>query len=408
MTDSCDYDVLIIGGGLVGASLACALGGQKIRIGVIEAFPFGSITQPSYDDRSVALAFGARRIFEAIGLWQRLAANATPIRKIHISDRGHFGVTRLDASTTGYEALGYVIENRHLGAVFSEAIPAYSNIEMICPAQLQAIEITDTDARAIIKHNETARTVTARLIVGADGGQSAVRNCAGIEATSRDYDQTAIIANVTPADFHHNIAYERFTEHGPLALLPMSERRCSLVWTLPREDSASVLGLDDETFLARLQHRFGFRLGKFEKTGKRYAYPLTLVCAQNHVKPRLVLIGNAAHTLHPVAGQGFNLGLRDVAAMAQVLVEAVERGNDPGALDVLNRYQQWRSRDQSSVTAFTDGIVHVFSNSSLPLVIARDIGLVTMDVIPPLKHALLRRTMGLAGKLPRLARGIGL
>jgi len=408
MTGTSDYDVLIIGGGMVGASLACALGGQPIRIGVIEAFPFGSTTQPSYDDRSVALAYGSRRIFEGIGLWQALAVHASPIKKIHISDQGHFGVTRLDASTTGYEALGYVIENRNLGEVFSNTVLAQSNIEMICPAQLLAIEINDAVVRATIKQDEITRTVTTRMIVGADGGQSVVRNRAGIEVTSRDYGQNAIIANVTPAVSHQNIAYERFTEHGPLAMLPMTGHRCSLVWTLPQGEIASVLELNDDAFLARLQRCFGFRLGRIEKTGRRYAYPLTLVRARNHVKPRLVLIGNAAHTLHPVAGQGFNLGLRDVAALAQILLEAVNEGNDPGSLDVLNRYQHLRRRDQSFVTAFTDGVVKIFSNSLLPLVIARNIGLVTMDVMPPLKHALLRRTMGLSGKLPRLARGMAL
>jgi 2-octaprenyl-6-methoxyphenol hydroxylase len=188
----------------------------------------------------------------------------------------------------------------------------------------------------------------------------------------------------------------------------MSDNRCSVVWTLSKEASASVLELDDDAFLARLQQCFGFRLGKLKKTGKRHAYPLTLVRAQQHIRPRLVLIGNAAHTLHPVAGQGFNLGLRDVAALAQILVESVAGGDDPGALAVLNRYQYWRKRDQSSVTAFTDGIVRIFSNSFMPLVIARNIGLVAVDVMPPLKHGLLRRTMGLAGKLPRLARGMAL
>ena len=408
MTAGHDFDVLIVGGGLVGASLACALGNQPLRIGVIEAYPFGSQIQPSYDDRSVALAYGARRIFEGMGLWHLLSTNATPIRKIHVSDRGHFGVTRLEAAATGYEALGYVIENRHLGKVFAAAMPGYTNIEMMCPAQLETVEITDTAVQAVIKQGETTRTVTAPLIVGADGGQSMVRKCAGIEATSREYGQSAVIANITPGIPHQNIAYERFTGQGPLAMLPMSENRCSVVWTMSKEHSASVLELDDEAFLARLQQCFGYRLGKLGKTGTRHVYPLALLRAQQHVMSRLVLIGNAAHTLHPVAGQGFNLGLRDVAVLAQIVMEAIARGHDPGTLDVLDRYQDWRRHDQSSVTTFTDGIVRIFSNSFIPLVVARNIGLVSMDVIPPLKRGLLRRTMGLSGTLPRLARGMPL
>jgi len=408
MTTTRDYDVLIVGGGLVGASLACALGNQPIRVGVIEAYSFGSTTQPSYDDRSVALAYGARRIFEGMGLWPSLATDATPIKKIHISDRGHFGAVRLDAATTGREALGYVIENRHLGKEFAAALAGLANVEMICPAQLQAIEIDETHARAIVKKGESTTNLTTRLIVGADGGQSLVRQCMGIEAISRDYEQCAVIANVTPGKFHHHVAYERFTKHGPLAMLPLSANRCSLVWTMDRESSNAVLELSDEAFLARLQQYLGFRLGRLVKTGKRHVYPLTLVRVQQQVNHRLVLIGNAAHTLHPVAGQGFNLGLRDVAVLAQILTECIARGDDPGVLAVLDSYQRWRSRDQAAVTAFTDGIVRIFSNSFLPLVIARNAGLVTLDVLPPLKNSLLRRTMGLAGKLPRLARSLSL
>ena len=405
MTETYDYDVLIIGGGLVGASLACALGNLPLRIGVIEAFPFGSATQPSYDDRSVALAYGSRRIFEGIGLWPSLTKDATPIHKIHVSDRGHFGVVRLDATTAGQEALGYVIENRHLGKVLTETLSGLANVEMLCPAQLQAIEINEM-ASAVVKQGDSTRTLTARLIVGADGGQSVVRKCTGIKVISRDYGQSAVIANVTPGNFHHYIAYERFTKQGPLAMLPMSTDRCALVWTMDRENSSSVLEMSDDMFLARLQQYFGFRLGRLVKAGKRHVYPLTLVRAREHVRHRLVLIGNAAHTLHPVAGQGFNLGLRDVAVLAQVLTEGLIKEDDPGTLAVLDRYQHWRRRDQAGVAAFTDSVVRIFSNSFSPLVVARNLGLVALDVVPPLKTGLLRHTMGLAGKLPRLARGL--
>lgn len=408
MTGEYDYDVLIVGGGLVGASLACALGGHPLRVGIIEAHPFDADTQPSYDDRSVAIAYGARRIFEGMGLWESLAVDATPIERIHVSDRGHFGVTRLAASDTNFEALGYVIENRVLGKTFAKTIPAHPNLELLCPAHLLAIKIDDTVVRAGIRQGGSRRTLSARLIIGADGGHSQVRKYMGIDATMHDYGQTAIIANITPGIQHRNTAYERFTEYGPLAMLPMSQNRCSLVWTMAGNDSARALELSHKAFIDNLQRCFGYRLGRLEIAGKRHAYPLSLLRAQQHIVPRLTLIGNAAHTLHPVAGQGFNLGLRDVAVLAEILLEAINSGDDPGDIAVLDRYRRWRRRDQAAVMAFTDGIVRVFSNAFPPLVMARNIGLVALDVLAPLKQGLLRRTMGLSGRLPLLGRGMTL
>ncbi len=400
------FDLLIIGGGMVGASLACALGNQPLRIGVIEAVPFRSSSQPSYDDRSIALAFGARKIFEGMGLWQQIEAIVTPIKKIHISDRGHFGTTRMDAAREGYPALGYVVENRNLGQLFAKQLELFSNIELICPAKLQNFTINTDDAEVVIERDGKTETLTTKLIVGADGGRSVVRQLAGISHTSDDYNQNAVIANVTPGKDHHHIAYERFTDSGPLALLPMSEGRCSLVWTVDRDNVDEVMALDDQTFLSRLQERFGMRLGTLQKVGRRNAYPLALLRAVEHIRPRLALIGNAAHVLHPIAGQGFNLGIRDVAALAQVIVEAKEQ--DIGALSVLNQYDAWRKHDQECVTGLTDGLVRIFSNQITPLVIGRNSGLLAMDMIPPIKRMLMRQTMGLAGKLPKLARGIPL
>jgi len=391
---------------MVGASLACALGNQPLRVGVIEAVPFRSESQPSYDDRSIALAYGARKIFEGMGLWQQVAEIVTPIKKIHVSDRGHFGSTRMDAAREGYPALGYVVENRDIGQLFATTLASLPNVELICPATLQNFTINANDAEVVIERDGKIETLTTKLIVGADGGRSVVRQLAGIDHTSDDYNQNAVIANVTPGKDHQNIAYERFTDSGPLALLPMSGGRCSLVWTVDRENIGAVMEWDDGTFLARLQERFGMRLGLLQKVGRRNAYPLALVRTDEHIRPRLALIGNAAHVLHPIAGQGFNLGIRDVAALAQVIVEA--KDDDIGALSVLNQYEQWRKRDQDCVTGLTDGLVRIFSNQITPLVIARNSGLLAMDMIPPVKRMLMRQTMGLAGKLPKLARGIPL
>jgi 2-octaprenyl-6-methoxyphenol hydroxylase len=400
------FDLLIIGGGMVGASLACALGNQPLRVGVIEAIPFRSESQPSYDDRSIALAYGARKIFEGMGLWQQVQKIVTPIKKIHVSDRGHFGATRMDAAREGYPALGYVVENRHIGQLFANTLASLPNVELICPAKLQNFTINADEAEVVIERDGKIETLSTKLIVGADGGRSVVRQLAGIDHTSDDYNQNAVIANVTPGKDHQNIAYERFTDNGPLALLPMSEGRCSLVWTVDRDNIETVMAWDDKTFLTQLQQRFGMRLGTLQKVGRRNAYPLALVRAVEHIRPRLALIGNAAHVLHPIAGQGFNLGIRDVAALAQVIVEAKEQ--DIGAIAVLNQYDAWRKHDQDCVTSLTDGLVRIFSNQITPLVIGRNSGLLAMDMIPPVKRMLMRQTMGLAGKLPKLARGIPL
>lgn len=412
------YDVLIAGGGLVGASLACALGGQPLRVGVIEARPLKSDQQPSFDARSVALAFGSRRVFEAMGLWAEMAAlGVAPIERIHVSDRGHAGAARLDSVRQGVEAFGYVVENRVLGQVLGAALPRYDNVDFICPARLAEFDSTgDAAVRVSIEHDGEPRELHTRLLVAADGGDSMVRNLADIGTVNIDYGQSAVIANVVSARPHRNTAYERFTDTGPLAVLPACDhgdageagRRCALVWTVRSAQCDELLALDDAEFLARLQGRFGDRLGGFTRIGERHAYPLSLVHAREHVRPRLAIVGNAAHTLHPVAGQGFNLGLRDVAVLAQVVSDAVRAGEDPGSLPVLKQYANWRRRDHLQVSAFTDGLVRVFSNDSLPLAVARNLGLLALDVVPPLKGLLARRAMGFVGKLPRLARGLPL
>jgi 2-octaprenyl-6-methoxyphenol hydroxylase len=403
-----EYDVLIVGGGMVGASLACALGSHPLRVGMIEPVPFGEPDQPSYDDRSIALAYGSQRIFAGMDLWQEIAPDAMPIRKIHVSDRGHFGAVRMDAADMGCAALGYVVENRILGEVFHRRLTGLSNLDIYCPARLVEFAIDDRLIHARVSVEGGERRLCTRLIVGADGGRSVVRDLAGITANRTGYGQTAIIANITPGHDHHCVAYERFTASGPLAMLPLSGHRCSMVWTVSEDEAQNVLGLCDEEFLERVQGQFGARLGILQKVGHRTAYPLALINTREAVRERMVLIGNAAHTLHPVAGQGFNLGLRDVAALAEVLVEAVTIGRDPGSREVLDRYSSWRRRDQHRVIAMTDGLVRLFSNDLLPLVVARSAGLLALDKLVPLKRLLMRQTMGIAGRQPRLARGLTL
>lgn len=411
-----DYDVLIVGGGMVGASLACALADQPLRVAVVESASPGARSQPGYDDRSLALALGSRRIFETLGLWQQLAAEAEPIHQIHVSDRGRFGGVRLDCAAEHVEALGYVIRARALGGALQERMAALSNVDVFAPAELEYLA-TDMDmAHARIDHPQGPRTLRAALVVGADGDQSAVRSRLAIPVSRWDYGQTAVIANVTVERSHHHVAFERFTDSGPLALLPLhappgstrSDTHCALVWTVRHAQAESVLEMPDHDFLRQVQDRFGYRLGRLLKAGARQGYPLALVRACEHVRQRAALIGNAAHTLHPVAGQGFNLGIRDVAALAELLVAAAAQGGDPGAMSVLRRYAAWRQRDHRAVIAFTDGLARVFSNPLPPVGWLRDLGLLGVDLLPPVKHALARRTMGLAGRLPRLARGLPL
>jgi 2-octaprenyl-6-methoxyphenol hydroxylase len=402
-----DYDILIVGGGMVGATMAYALSPLPLRIGVIEAVPFKSDSQPSYDDRAIALAYGSAKIIDAMGLWDKLSNKVSAIKKIHVSDRGHFGVTRIDSAKEKVAALGYVIENRLVGAVLAEVLPALENVDLICPATVSHVTLTSERARLTIEGEGVPAQLDAKLVIAADGGNSVVRKLLKIPTRSWDYGQTAVIANITPERHHQGVAYERFTDTGPVALLPNAAaddpNRCSLVWTVRRGDEERVLNLDGAEFLAELQERFGYRLGELQKVGRRNAYPLKLVRAKQQVSPRLALIGNAAHTLHPIAGQGFNLGVRDVAVLADVLAEACIKGEDVGAAEVMQRYADWRNWDHRKVIGFTDSLARLFSNPLAPVALARNMGLFAVDVVPPLKRLLTRQTMGLAGKLPRLA-----
>lgn len=405
-----DFDIVIVGGGLVGASLACALRGSGLRIGVVEAVPLTAGAQPSFDERTVALAYGSKRIFETIGVWSGIESlGATPIEHIHISDRGRFGFTRLHAADAQLPALGYVVENRVLGAALLKTLEESKTIEWICPATLEGIAVDPAAAEVTVRAGgEAGRKLTARLVVAADGAHSAVRRNLGIEAECTEYGQTAVVTQVTAGRPHRNTAYERFTETGPLAVLPMREQRCAVVWSARRSEVETMLGWNDAEFLARLQDRFGQRLGTFTRLGRRAAYPLALTRVPEQARPRLVLIGNAAHTVHPVAGQGFNLGLRDVAALSETLLDAVRAGRDIGDPAVLRRYADGRARDNRVTAAFTNGLVRVFSNNFPPLALARNLGLIAVDLLPPVKRRLIRVTSGLAGRLPRLARGLSL
>jgi 2-octaprenyl-6-methoxyphenol hydroxylase len=359
---------------------------------------------------------GSKRIFDAINIWPLIQHVATPINKIHVSDRGHFGVTRLGCIEQGVEALGYVVMSRAMGQALGGYMSRSANIELICPAKVVDIRLPQPFsqqqdgemAQVTVKHQNTTRKIAARLVVAADGRDSLVRQSLGIKTTDWDYKQTAVIANITSQRAHHNVAYERFTSSGPIAVLPLSEGRSSIVWTRANTDAECTMSLDDKTFIDVFQKLFGQRLGKLLNVGVRHAYPLRLVHAHEQVRPRFALIGNAAHSLHPIAGQGFNLGLRDVATLAEVINDAQRANYDIGQLNNLNRYAAWRKRDHFRVVAFTDGLVRLFSTDFLPFTIARNVGLIASDLLPPFKRLISRQAMGLTGKLPRIARGLNL
>ena len=398
------YDILIIGGGMAGASLAIALSGHGLRMGLVEAAPLKVEQVPNYDDRGIALSRGSERIFAALGVWESMAGQAQPIEHIHVSEQGGFGFTHLHAKEEGVPALGQVITARDLGAGLLAALEALDDVDILAPARVEWVKVEDGRARIGLENAE----LQTRLLVAADGGDSLVRQQLGFQTRRREYHQSAIIANITPGRPHGNTAWERFTRNGPMALLPMTESRCALVWTVADKDVGETLSLNDGDFLARVQQNFGWRLGRLRRTGKRAAYPLRQLWVPDAVQHRAVVIGNAAHTLHPVAGQGFNLGLRDVAALAEVVLDAVKGGRDPGSQETLNRYQQWRARDQRGVVEITNLLVRTFSNELPPVKLARNLGVLSLEALPPARHAIARAAMGLQGRLPRLSRGLPL
>jgi 2-octaprenyl-6-methoxyphenol hydroxylase len=403
-----DYDILIIGGGMVGASLVRAIHGLGLRIGLVEAWPYDSQAQPSYDDRVLALSWGTRLILQGIGLWHSLQPAAQPIKHIHISDRGHFGFTRLNSREEGVEALGYVITARALGQVLLQGLDQLPAVELLCPASLHSLLMREDRVEVSLDMPAGRKTLTTRLLVAADGGDSEVRRLLSIATRERSYGQTAIIANITPERPHRGVAYERFTDTGPLAVLPMIEGHCSLVWTTREAQAPELMDMGDRAFLERLQERFGYRLGRLRRVGRRIAYPLRLRQAKQQVRPRVALIGNASHTIHPVAGQGFNLGIRDVAVLADILNGVARSTGDPGSLEHLQAYAEWRQQDQNRVVTITDTLARLFANPLPPLRMARNLGLVGLDLTPPLKHLVARQFMGLQGRQPRLARGFPL
>ncbi|MBC2679457.1 2-octaprenyl-6-methoxyphenyl hydroxylase [Pseudomonas baltica] len=386
------FNLAIIGGGLVGASLALALqAGARARgwkIVLIERFAPGDAYQPSYDARSSALSFGTRQIYERLGLWPAISQRAEAIRQIHVSDRGRFGTARLRADDEGVPALGYVVENAWLGQCLWQALDQ-EVVSWRCPAEVTRMQAL-ADGHELSLDDGTQ--LQCDLAVLADGGRSELREQLGIAVQQTRYDQDALIANVTPGNAHQGQAFERFTDDGPMALLPLPDNRCALIWTRTPADIRRLQGLPDQAFLQELQAVFGYRLGTLQRVGARHVYPLSLVQAEEQVRSNLVVLGNAAHALHPIAGQGFNLSMRDVQALAEALLAST---GHLGQLSLLRGYAQRQRLDQRLTVGFSDQLTRLFATPDPWLAVGRNLGLLGLDLLPPAKRWFARQAMGL-------------
>ena len=387
-----DCDVLIVGGGLVGSSLVCALDGGGMRVAQAEAAapaPQSGSIDP-LDQRHFALARRSVLALESIGVWAHARDAAHPIRAVEVSSRGDFGTVRIDAGELALDALGHTVPAPALGAALARRVSECRSLERLAPAKLVAIEPGDEAIVATLEHAGERRAVRAKLVVGADGTESTLRTLANIGARRHDYGQTAIASAVQLSKPHDGVAFERFTDTGPIALLPLAGNRAGLIWTVARDEAAAVLALDDARFVEALQQRFGFRAGRFVRAGKRQPWPLALTAADALTGPRLALVGNAAQTVHPLGAQGFNLGLRD----AMALVERVRGAADPGDLALLGDYAAARAGDRAATMDFSDGLTRLFSRGDALTRAARGAGLATIARLAPLKHELAFAMMG--------------
>ena len=393
------YDIVIVGGAMTGTTLALALSAftnGKMKIAVLERQPSKQHQQSGFDARCIALSDGSCQKFAQIilpdgqNLWQKIQPFSTHIEQVHVSDKGHSGIVEFSAREFHLQQLGAVIELQQVGQILLQAVEQSDNIDYLCPVEIAHIERSQDGVKISLKND---RTLTAQLLIGADGTKSEVASAVNIsQEMLHDYGQTAIIANVQTQQPHQNRAFERFTTEGPLALLPMKDNLMSLVWCVRHADE--LLQADENSFLTRLQQQFGWRLGRFQRCGQRFAYPLTLSCAAQHVQARTVLIGNAAQTLHPIAGQGFNLGIRDVMTLVNILSYAYLQQQEIGDDALLQQYENKRKADQKQMIQLTGGLLTIFANNLLPLQIGRNLGLMALAQSSMLRQYFAKPTLG--------------
>lgn len=395
-------DVLIIGGGMIGLSQALALAGAGLRTVVVERQTAAALTASEHDGRVSTLSYGSAALFGQIGAWQHMADYAEPIAEIRVADNGAPLFLHFDHREVGDRPFGFTVENRHIRLALHEALAGTEGIDLIAPGELLDLERNQGGVRAELADG---RVIRAALAVGAEGRQSPLREAAGIRCLSWQYDQTAIVTTVRHEGGHGGIAAELFLPAGPFALLPMRGNRSALIWTEKGADVPALLALDDDAFNAEIMARAGDHWGRIECDAPRWSYPLGLQNAERYIDTRLALIGDAAHGMHPVAGQGLNLGLRDVAALAEVLVDNARLGLDLGGGEALRRYQQWRRFDALTMLMMTDGLVRLFSNDITPVRLARVLGLGLVNRIGPAKRFFERHAAAMTGDLPKLIRG---
>jgi len=414
MSADLDADVIIAGAGMTGATLALALAGGGLKPLLIDPLPFDARTAPSFDGRASAIAFSNFRQWRALGVAEALRAHAQPIAQILVTDgraagpaRGaaHGAFLRFDADELAGrgedEALGYMLENRHIRAALGAAVER-AGITVMAPASVASVTLGKAAAEVTLADG---RTLRAPLVVGAEGRASVVRRAAGIDAAGWSYGQSGVVATVALERDHAGVAYEHFLPSGPFAILPLTEQRASLVWTESTRRGEALRGARDEAFGAYLERRFGDFLGRVQAQGPRFVYPLSLHLAAELAAPRAALLGDAAHVIHPIAGQGLNLGLKDAAALAEVVIDAARLGEDIGALAVLERYARWRRLDNLALALATDGFNRLFANDNPLVRAARDAGMAVVNRIGPARRFFMREAGGAVGDLPRLLRG---
>lgn len=400
-------EILIVGGGLNGPALALALAGGGQRVTVIDALPESQRGDAGFDGRAYALALASKRLLAATGVWDRIAQHAQPMLDIKVTD-GHAGsgpspfFMHFDHAEIEEGPMGFMVEDRHLRRAFLDAMAESAAITRINGRTVVAQEVTGTGVRVTMDDGSTR---SGGILVGSDGRRSGTAQRAGIKRTGWDYGQTALVCAIAHEKPHHGVAHQFFMPPGPLAILPLTGNRSSIVWSERTETAAHINALDDAGYLQALRPRFGDFLGEIALAGKRWSYPLNLTVANSFIAERLALVGDAAHGMHPIAGQGLNAGLRDVGALAEVLIEAARRGEDPGAQQVLERYQQWRRFDTATLTLATDLFNRLFSNDNPLLRLGRDLGMGLVGAVPGLRRGFVREAAGLTGDLPRLLRG---
>lgn len=395
-------ELAVVGGGLVGLALGIACAEAGLETAVIDREEPSATVAETFDGRASAIAYGSKRMLEALGIWRHIGVEAAPILEIRVADRDAPLFLHYDHIEVGDHPLGWIVENRVLRSALLAGVAGLPRLRHLAPLSVRSVERSAGGARAELSDG---RTIRARIVAAADGKTSPLRESAGIRTTRWSYPQTGIVATVEHERPHGGVAIEHFLPAGPFAILPLTGNRSSLVWTERAALAPALLALPPKSFAAEIRRRFGDFLGEVVPVGPRWSYPLTFLHAERVYDERLVLLGDAAHLIHPIAGQGLNLGFRDVAALAEVLVDRRRLGLDIGDLSGLAAYARWRSLDVLALSVVTDALNRLFSNAIPPLQLARDLGLAAVNQLPPLKRLFMRHAMGVVGDLPRLVRG---